>query len=154
MKEHIHQPGVAQLAEIAETCACLNARKAARAVTQLYDEVLQPSGLRATQFTLLVAIALAGEAPVTRLADALVMDRTTLTRNLALLERQGLVGIAPGTDQRTRMVTLTNQGRDALAKALPLWEQAQKRVVSGLGRNRWKTLLADLSDVVSLACEK
>ncbi len=153
MKEHVHQPGVAQLTEIAETCACLNVRKAARAVTQLYDEVLQPSGLRVTQFTLLVAIALAGEAPVTQLANALVMDRTTLTRNLALLEHQGLVAIARGTDQRTRMVTLTNQGREALVKALPLWEQAQTRFVSGLGCERLNTLLADLSDVVSLTCE-
>ncbi len=100
MKEYIHQPSVAQLPEIAETCACLNVRKAARAVTQLYDEVLQPSGLRATQFNLLVAIALAGEAPVTRLADALVMDRTTLTRNLKPLESQGLITIEAGTDRR------------------------------------------------------
>jgi len=153
MKDHLYQPGLPQLSEIAETCACLNVRKAARAITQLYDEVLQPSGLRVTQFTLLVSIALAGEAPVTRLANALVMDRTTLTRNLALLEHHGLVAIAPGTDQRTRMVTLTNQGREALAKALPLWEKAQKRVVSGLGRKQWNTLLADLSNIVSLACE-
>ena len=81
------------------------------------------------------------------------MDRTTLTRNLALLEHQGLVAIAKGDDQRTRLVTLTNQGREAVVKALPLWEQAQTRIVSGLGRERWNTLLADLSDVVSLACD-
>ena len=89
MNEHMHQLNEAQLAEIEETCACLNVRKAARAVTQLYDEVLQPTGLRSTQFNLLVAVALAGEAPVTRLAEALVMDRTTLARNLKPCVRQG-----------------------------------------------------------------
>src|SRR5947209_7151029 len=86
MNEQIHQPNAAQLAEIEATCACSNVRKAARAVTQLFDEVLQPSGLRSTQFTLLVAVALMDEAPVTELAGALVMDRTTFTRNLKPLE--------------------------------------------------------------------
>ena len=89
----------------------------------------------------------------TDLAQQLVMDRTTLTRNLTLLEHRGLVAIAMGDDQRTRLVTLTNQGREALMKALLLWEQAQTRIVSELGRAHWNTLLADLSDAVSLACE-
>jgi DNA-binding MarR family transcriptional regulator len=132
---------------------CANLRKASRAVTQLYDESLQPAGLRATQYTLLVALSLASSISITDLAQKMVMDRTTLTRNLTLLEHQGLVTIAPGTDQRTRMVTLTNQGREALAKALPLWEQAQTRVVSKLGRERWIAMLSDLSDVVSLTGE-
>ena len=82
MNEQIHQPNAAQLAEIEESCACLNVRKAARAITQLFDEVLQPTGLRSTQFPLLVVVALLGEAPVTQLAEELVMDRTTLARNL------------------------------------------------------------------------
>ncbi|HCP73316.1 MAG TPA: MarR family transcriptional regulator, partial [Ktedonobacter sp.] len=96
---------------------------------------------------------LGGSISISDLAQQLVMDRTTLTRNLSLLERQGLAAIAKGDDQRTRMVTLTNQGREALTKALPLWEQAQTRIVSGLGRERLNMLLSDLSDVVSLACE-
>jgi DNA-binding MarR family transcriptional regulator len=81
------------------------------------------------------------------------MDRTTLTRNFTLLEHQQLVSIAPGTDQRTRLVTLSIQGREVLAKALPLWEQAQTCIVSGLGRERWRALVMDLSGIVSLACE-
>ena len=91
MNEHLHQPNAAQLAEIEESCACLNVRKAARAITQLFDEVLQPTGLRSTQFPLLVTVALLGEAPVTQLAEELVMDRTTLARNLKPLESQGLL---------------------------------------------------------------
>ncbi len=154
MKEQHHQEvNMAKVLEVASFCACANLRKASRAVTQLYDESLQPTGLRATQFTFLVALSVTGSISITDLAQQLVMDRTTLTRNLTLLEHRGLVAIAKGDDQRTRLVTLTNQGREALMKALPLWEQAQTRIVSGLGRAHWNTLLADLSDVVSLACE-
>jgi len=151
MKEHMHQPSVAQLAEIAEACACLNVRKAARAVTHLYDEVLQPSGLRSTQFNLLVAVALAGEAPVMRLAEALVMDRTTLTRNLKPLESQGFLTIDAGTDRRKHLVRLTERGRQALVTALPYWEQAQDQVVRHLGQAQWHALLAELNAVVTLA---
>jgi len=120
-------------------------------VTQLYDKILLPSGLFATQFTLLVAIAIASSATITRLSQELVMDRTTLTRNLKPLEKQGLIGIEPGQDQRTRIITLTAKGREALVKALPLWEQAQAQVIAGLGQNRWSTLLLDLSDTVLLS---
>lgn len=151
MKEYSHQPSLDKLSEIAETCACLNVRKAARAVTQLYDEVLQPSGLRATQFDLLVASALAGEATVTQLAEALVMDRTTLTRNLKPLENQGLLTVNAGTDRRKHLVRLTERGRQALATALPYWEQAQDRVVTRLGQPQWHTLLVELKTVVTLA---
>lgn len=150
MKEHTHQQRMAQLAEIAETCVCLNVRKAARAVTQLYDEVLQPCGLRSTQFNLLVAVALAGEAPVKRLAEALVMDRTTLTRNLKPLESQGLLTIDAGTDRRKHLVRLTERGHQALVSALPYWEQAQERVVTRLGQAQWQALQASLKAAVTL----
>jgi DNA-binding MarR family transcriptional regulator len=74
-----------------------------------------------------------------------------MTRNLKPLVSQGLITIEAGQDQRTRVVTLTPSGREALAKAMPLWEKAQTRVVEGLGRERWSTLLADLSAVMALA---
>ncbi len=107
--------------------------------------------LRATQFNLLVASALASEATVTQLAEALVMDRTTLTRNLKPLESQGLLTINAGTDRRKHLVRLTERGRQALATALPYWEQAQDRVVTRLGQPQWHTLLAELKTVVTLA---
>jgi DNA-binding MarR family transcriptional regulator len=72
-------------------CACFNPRKVARAVTQLYDDALRPAGLRVTQFSLLVVVRMAGPVSVTRLAELTVLDRTTLTRNLELLERQGWI---------------------------------------------------------------
>lgn len=144
-------PPTAKYTEVAAKCACFNIRKASRAITQLYDEILKPSKLLATQFTLLVGISVASSATITRLAQELVMDRTTLTRNLKPLERQKLIRIEPGQDQRTRIVTLTVKGYEALAQAIPYWEQAQACVVEGLGQPRWRNLLAELSDSVSLA---
>jgi DNA-binding MarR family transcriptional regulator len=151
MDEQIPQPNAAQLAEIEATCACANVRKAARAVTQLFDEVLQPTGLRSTQFTLLVAVALLGEAPVTQLSRALLMDRTTLARNLRPLESLWLLTIEAGTDRRRHMVQLTEHGRQALARALPYWEQAQHQVVERLGQGQWQALRASLQATMTLA---
>lgn len=132
-------------------CTCFNLRKAARAVTQLYDKALRPTGLRTTQFTLLVGISMLGSVTVTRLAEIGVMDRTTLTRNLKPLERKGLIQITHGKDQRTRVVTMTDEGQKALEQALPLWKKVQADVVKRLSQERWSSLRADLGEVVSLA---
>jgi DNA-binding MarR family transcriptional regulator len=131
-------------------CACGNLRKAARAVTQLYDEALRPRGLRSTQFGILGATMALEPVTVTKLAESTVTDRTTLTRNLKLLERRGLLRIRPGNDRRERAVALTDRGREALAKAYPLWQKAQARIVKGLGEARWTALRGELSRVVSL----
>jgi DNA-binding MarR family transcriptional regulator len=151
MNEQIPQPNAAQLAEIEATCACSNVRKAARAVTQLFDEMLQPTGLRSTQFTLLVAVALLGETSVTQLSRALIMDRTTLARNLKPLESLGLLTIEAGTDRRRQLVRLTERGCQALARALPYWEQAQHQVVTSLGEEQWHALRASLKATMMLA---
>ncbi len=153
MKEQSTQLDLVKLGIVANTCTCFNLRKTSRAVTQLFDEKLKPSGLLATQFTILVAILNAGSGTMNDLAKGLVMDRTTLTRNLKPLERQGLIKIQPGEDQRVRVVSLTDEGRAALAKALPFWEQAQACVVEGLGQQQWSALLKDLSDTTSLVGE-
>ncbi len=140
-------------ADAARNCACFNLRKAARAVTQLYDAALAPSGIRATQFSVLVALALVDGAPLSRVADGLVMDRTTLTRNLRPLERRGWVRIEAGEDRRERNLSLTRSGRAALERALPLWQQAQARVLEHVGGARWARLLADLQGLVATAQE-
>lgn len=88
---------------------------------------------------------------ITQLAEQAVMDRTTLARNLDLLEREGLVRIQPGEDGRVREVTLTGAGRGKLAAALPLWEKAQAQVTKKLGAGRWDRLLADLSAAIAVA---
>jgi DNA-binding MarR family transcriptional regulator len=139
------------LAEVAAGCACRNLRRTTRAVTQLYDETLRPSGLRITQFTLLVAVGLSEPVPITRLADALSLDRTTLARDLKPLTKQGLVKITTGADRRMRKVRLTRQGREAIGRAYPLWQQAQARIVEGSGADRWPAMAAGLEEVVALA---
>ncbi|HEX9369416.1 MAG TPA: MarR family transcriptional regulator [Roseiflexaceae bacterium] len=136
----------------ASTCACFNIRKTARAITNLYDTVLQPTGLRSTQATLLMAIAVAGTPTISRLAEYLVMDRTTLARDLKPLEDQGLVRITPGGDRRTRQVQLSDVGRAKLREIIPLWELAQARIIAaGLGHERWSKLYDELQEVVRLA---
>lgn len=132
-----------QLAQF-RACACFNVRKAARLVTQQYDEMLQGTGLRATQLSMLVVIARRGPITVSELAEVLVMDQTTLTRNLTPLEKQGLVQRVPGTDRRTRRVSLTPKGLEAVVKALPLWKRAQAKILRTFGETRFERFLGDL----------
>lgn len=141
----------AVLDEIATGCACFNFRRATRAITQFYDHVLAPSGLRATQLTLLVGLAKSGAIPLTRLAPVLGMDRTTLTRNLDPLERDGLVIQRPGADRRVTLLEITPKGSKALAKAIPLWQQAQHQITAGLGAGRWQTLQREIHQIAALA---
>lgn len=132
-------------------CTCFNLRKATRAVTQLYDDALRPTGLRITQFSLLVVIHFAGKATITDLAEMAVMDRTTLKRNLEVLEQEGLVRIRPGPDARVRQVRLTPAAREKLEQALPYWAKAQARMAAGLGQGRSQRFLGDLSAAVDAA---
>ena len=141
---------IAQCKEIGRTCACFNVRKAARAITKLYEEVLRPSGLRATQFSLLMTTRVMGPVTVVKLAQVTVMDRTTLTRNLQILEKRGLITIKPGEDRREREVSLTTQGHEILQKAVSLWAQAQAQIHEGLGKERLENLLRDLAETVAL----
>jgi DNA-binding MarR family transcriptional regulator len=125
-------------------CTCWNVRKAARLVTQQYDGVLHSTGLRATQLSILAGLALRGPITVSTLAEALVMDQTTLTRNLKPLEKRGLVQRVPGTDRRTRSVSLTPKGVTAITNAFPFWKRAQANVVRAFGETRFQRFLGDL----------
>ncbi len=129
-------------------CTCANLRKAARIVTQAYDVALQPSGLKATQFILLANLVEQGDMPLTQLAEALVMDRTTLTRNLKPLLRKGLVRIEQEEDLRVRKVSLTGDGLRSVEEARPLWEEIQARIGKRLGDDRWSGLIEDLGATV------
>ncbi len=144
----------AQSNTVNATCADINLRRAARAVTQMYDRFLAASDLQVTQFSLLVACAVAGPVPVTALAEKLVMDRTTLARNLKPLQTRGLVQVSAGDDRRVHVVALSERGYSALAKALPLWQEAQAQMVKGFGEPRLSSLLQDLSALVRLARER
>lgn len=109
-------------------CHCLAARRHARAVTRLFEEKLRPRGLRATQFSVLAALALKGPTPVKALAETLGLERTTLTRIGALLERNGWVSTARSEDARQRLFRLTGAGRRKLEGAFPAWKEAQDLV--------------------------
>jgi DNA-binding MarR family transcriptional regulator len=135
-------------------CTCFTLRKATRAVTQFYDQALRPTGLRTTQFSLLTLLRLAGTLPITRLAEEAVMDRTTLSRNLEVLERDRLVRVQPGSDARVREVELTDEGLAKLAQAFPRWQSAQRAVARHLGARRMARMLADLSSVMTISPEE
>lgn len=145
-----HKLDLAKCDFMLATCACLNLRKASRVVTQIYDETLQPSGLRSTQLPVLVTLATDGPTTITHMAEELLMDRTSLARLLRPLEIAGLIEIVPGEDRRTRAVSLTDRGQEALAEAIPLWDKAQAFVVDRLGRKRWRDLRENLSAAMIL----
>ena len=131
-------------------CVCNTLRMATRVVTQLYDDVLRPSGLRVTQFSMLAAIARLGEANLRQLEEALAIDQTTLTRSLGLLERDGLAERAAHPDRRIKALRLTAKGRAVLRTARPLWRRAQEMVLRELGSKGWadaRRRLAHLQDV-------
>lgn len=113
------------------SCSCFAVRRAARSITQHYDRFLKPAGLRGTQFTLLVVLALEGPTPLSRLADHLGTERTTLTRNVRPLIARGLVRIARDRDRRLQLVEATPMGVAAARKAVPRWREAQ-RSIAGL----------------------
>ncbi|MEY2443246.1 MAG: hypothetical protein QOJ46_2672 [bacterium] len=126
-------------------CACDRLRRTARGLTQVYEGAVGPSGLKATQMPILVALGSAGDLPLTTLADALSLDRTTLTRNLKVLEGRGLVSTAPHEDDaRVRMVSITEDGARVLGAALERWEGVQRSVEERFGEARLRALYAEL----------
>lgn len=125
-------------------CACFNTRKTARVLGQVYDRALEPSGLKNTQFTALAVADAYDGISITELSKAMAIERTTLTRNLKVLERDGLVKVGPGADGRSKTVRLTAKGKRRLEAALPLWKQAHERMLRDFGANRWKSLQREL----------
>jgi len=130
-----------------QNCACFNVRKSARVLTKHYDDALQSLELKPTQFTILAVLSSVDAITVTDLADYMILDRTTLTRNLRPLERQGMIQTGAGDDRRTRMISLTKKGLNKLKAAIPLWKQAQKDVTKYLGSSRFDNFLNELNYV-------
>jgi DNA-binding MarR family transcriptional regulator len=118
-------------------CNCAALRKASRRMSQFYDSVLAPCGLKSTQFAMLTEIERGAEAPPTirELAEALVMDQSTIGQNLRPLEREGLIALVQDeSDRRSRRIKLTRTGRARVNAAAPLWSVAQERFESGFGK--------------------
>ncbi|GLK67237.1 MarR family winged helix-turn-helix transcriptional regulator [Hansschlegelia plantiphila] len=135
-----------EILDIHNMCACSHTRMAARAVTRFYDEALRPSGLKGTQFVLLAAIEAGEAASITDLAEVIDIERTTLVRNLQLLRKEGLVSPLKGVNGR-RKPTLTDQGRETLETALPLWRRAQGEIEDRLGYGSWQVTRRRLGDL-------
>ena len=121
---------------------------AARAVTRAYDEMLRPTGLRATQLSVLVAVATGQAASIAALAEVLGMDRSTLTRNLGPLEGEGLVRLGDEGWRRSRSLEITRKGQARLQEALPLWKKAQEMLKSSIGERGWSAAHASLDSLV------
>jgi len=130
-------------------CMCANLRRASRALTQLYDDALRPLGLRATQFTLLQALSLAGEVSQGVLGHILAMDSTTLTRTLEIMNRRGWIAKRYGKDRRERRLYLTKSGEAKLNRATPAWQKVQAKLWAQLGDRRWDNLLRLTHEVAS-----
>jgi DNA-binding MarR family transcriptional regulator len=135
----------------ADSCTCGELRKAARAITLLYDNAFKSSGLLSTQLGVLDVICNSDSIRISDLAEKQGMDRTTLTRNLSVLERQGFIKILSGKDHRTRIVTATQKGRSAVAKAIPLWIEVQRKLKQQMGEDVWLNLMKNLSQFVKIA---
>ena len=133
--------GMSKPATFALSCMCASFRRASRVLTQHYDTALRPLGLRATQFTLLQALSLAGEVSQGTLVEILAIDSTTLTRTLAILGRRGWIASRSREDRRERWLSLSEAGRAEFKRALPHWEKVQQELRARLGNKRWNELL-------------
>jgi len=135
------------------SCNCYSLRQATRRVTQLYDRVLAPIGLRATQLSLLREVDRLGPIALNALADEMVMDRATLGHNVRPLLAQGLLRLVVGRDRRRREVSLTAKGRRTLAEGWTLWRHAQDGFEKALGANHAAELRSLLHRVAALEVE-
>ena len=132
-------------------CASFNFRRTARAVTKLYDEALQPAGIRSTQFTILVAVLKVQPVAIGKLGEILVIDRSTLTRSLRLLQKDGFLTVSKRGEKRQRFVSVTPKGEEALARAIPAWREIQARFVNTIGDAHWRDLRNELERLAGVA---
>ena len=132
-------------------CACLSLRQASRMVTQLFDDALVPVGLLSTQLPVLVVLALHGPLTISRLASLIIIDRTTLTRNLKPLQDRDYIRTVATNDKRKNLLEISPKGRQVIADAYPLWQKAQGQIVQGLRPGDWKQVRAQLGQLVQIA---
>lgn len=135
----------------AQTCTAANVRRSSRAITRFYANYLSDLDLEPTQYSLLVACALLESVTLSNLADLFVIDRSTLARNLAIMERNGLININKGEDKRTRIIKLTKNGENILSKAIPLWKKAQQEIENNFGHKRLTNLINEMKTLTQLA---
>lgn len=128
-------------------CASLNFRRTSRIVTRMYDIAMQESGVRSTQFAILVGIAKLQPVALGNLAKVLMLDSSTLTRSLRLLEKEGMIEISTRAAMRQRFLKLTHAGQKALQRSLPLWRAVHARFVAAVGADYWLKLRNELESI-------
>ena len=129
------------------TCVCNRFRRAARLTSKIYDRALKPTGLRTSQFTLLGTLTYDGPLSIGKLSDLTATDGTTLTRNLEVLVRRGLVEDVAADDARLRVVAITDLGKQTWVAAVPLWREAQEQVLEAIGSKRWTEMRVELEKI-------
>ena len=134
-------------------CMCSNVRRAARSLTQLYQEAMRSTGLSSSQFTILQVLSRTGEIMQGRLGEILAMDSTTLTRTLAIMLRGGWIRERRGEDRRERWLRLSESGEAQLKRALPAWGEAQARVRGRIGEEKWKRLFELTTELAGIEAE-
>lgn len=132
-----------------KSCLALNLRRVERKVSQIYDTALRPFGIKNTQFSLLVTVHAMQSAPLSQIADRINVDRTTLTRNLSLLEAAGLIETVRGADLRERMIAMTEKGDAVLVAAFPIWAATQRRLTSRVGNQSVASLMSALKAIAA-----
>ena len=136
--------------ELLTECACFDLRRATRAVSRMYDDFLRDAGLNITQFSLLRLICVEKELSISTLGRYMVMDRTSITRALAPLERDTLIYSRTGADKRIRIISVTNKGRKLIESAEPKWRQAQEALINTIGEDRWRAMCTVLRDTTRM----
>ena len=134
----------------ASICNCINLRRASRAITQFYDELLLPSGLKVTQYSVLSHLKRLGPLSMSELSKAIRLERTTLVRNLKLLEKMGLVSIAADKASQANQVCITDSGLETLAAARAYWQQAQERAKELFTEEEFLVLRGALQKIESI----
>ncbi|MFJ7969884.1 MarR family winged helix-turn-helix transcriptional regulator [Psychrobacillus sp. NPDC096389] len=137
-----------ELDYIIQFCACANLRKVARIVTQSYEKQMQPTGLKVTQYYMLVNIVRHKQISISKLGDIMLLDQTTVTRNVNILKESGYVNITRDkNDSRTKSISITDIGLGKLEEATPIWLQIQEKVENGMGKEQYNNLLETLTNL-------
>ncbi|MCL1695012.1 MarR family winged helix-turn-helix transcriptional regulator [Lysinibacillus sp. BPa_S21] len=131
-----------------QICVCANLRKKTRVVTQLYDKLLQPTGLKVTQYSMLANIDLQQSVSISQLGEILLLDQTTITRNINLLKQNGYVDLnRDPQDARTKVITLTDKGIEKLNEAAPIWQDIQERIIKDIGIEKYEDFYETLKTI-------
>ena len=130
-------------------CMAYNLKKATRAVQNLFDSAYKSIGLEGTQYTVLAHIYVAEPITLSKLADMMSVDRTTLGRNLKPLEKKGLIDIKIGDDRRAKLINITDHGREVLSQAQPIWKETHEQIKDLLGVENWSSIVSNLKELTA-----